>query len=205
MSLDDLSSRGLRCLPRNGIRFLGGFHGIFLSPQAQLFRGLVIAPVVCGSGGCMSVRRGDVQIRSIVMVALGHGVLHILVSVLALSTGVCHLTIPGAGQSDTLSTEGAAAVRNVCCFKGRVPVTHLKSQSPGHEQALAARVLHFGCRALTPRVFHTHYHSIGNALAPSVVHLNHYAIEQALAPRIFDLICRDLAPRVFHLNHHVIE
>jgi hypothetical protein len=84
MLLDDLSPRGLWRLPRNCIRFLGGFHGGLLSPRAQLFRGLVIAPVVCGGGGRMGVRGVDVQIRSIVMVALGHRVLHIPVSVLAL-------------------------------------------------------------------------------------------------------------------------
>jgi hypothetical protein len=72
MSLDDLSPYGLWLLPRNGIRFLGSFHGVLLSSRAQLFRGLVITPVVCGGGGRMGVRGVDVQIRSIVMVALGH-------------------------------------------------------------------------------------------------------------------------------------
>src|ERR1019366_1690046 len=102
MPLDDLSPRGLWRLPRNGIRFLGGFHGVLLSPPAQLFRGLVIAPVGC-------VRGVDVQIRSIVMVALGHCVLHIPVSVLALSSGVSHLTIPSAGQSNTVQTASCFA------------------------------------------------------------------------------------------------
>jgi hypothetical protein len=71
MSLDDLSPRGFRRLPRNGTCFLGGFHGVLLSPRNQLFRGFVIAPVVRGCGGRMGVRGVDVQIRSIVMVALG--------------------------------------------------------------------------------------------------------------------------------------
>jgi hypothetical protein len=104
MSLDDLSPHGLGRLPRNGIRFLGGFHGVLLSPGAQLFCGRVIAPVVCGGGGRMGVRGVDVQIRSIIMVALGHCVLHIPVRVLALCSGVFHLTIPGAGQSNTVQT-----------------------------------------------------------------------------------------------------
>jgi hypothetical protein len=102
MSLDDLSPYALWFLPRNGIRFLGGFHGVLLSPRAELFRGLVITPVVCGGGGRMGVRGVDVQIRSIVMVALGHCVLHIPVSVLALCSGVSHLPIPSAGQSNTV-------------------------------------------------------------------------------------------------------
>ena len=105
MSLDDLSPRGLWRLPRNCTCFLGGFHGVLLSPRAQLFRSLVIAPVVCGGGGRMGVRGVDVQFRSIVMVALGHCVLHIPVSVLALSSGVSHLTISGAGQPNTVQTD----------------------------------------------------------------------------------------------------
>ena len=52
----------------------------------------------------MGVRGVDVQIRSIIMVALGHCVLHIPVSVLALCSGVSHMTIPGAGQSKTVRT-----------------------------------------------------------------------------------------------------
>jgi hypothetical protein len=91
-----------------------------------------------------------------------------------------------------------------CRLDVQAPMTHLTSQSPGHEQTLAARVFHLDRRALTPRVFHPNHHSIGQALAPSVIHLNHYAIKQALAPKVFDLNRRDLAPRVFHLNHHVI-
>jgi hypothetical protein len=75
-----------------------------MSPRAQLFRGLVIAPMVCGGGGGMGVRGVDVQICGIVMVALEHCVLHIPVSVLALSSGVSHLTIPDAGQSNTVRT-----------------------------------------------------------------------------------------------------
>jgi hypothetical protein len=79
-----------------------------MSPRAQLFRGLVIAPMVCGGGGGMGVRGVDVQICGIVMVALEHCVLHIPVSVLALSCRVSHLTIPSAGQSNT--------VRAAFCF-----------------------------------------------------------------------------------------
>jgi hypothetical protein len=104
MSLDDLSPHRLWGLPRNGIRFFGGFHGVLLSPRAQLFRGFVIAAVVCGGGGRMSVRGVNVQIRSIVMVALGHCVLHIPLSVIALSSGVSHPTVPSAGQLNTVQT-----------------------------------------------------------------------------------------------------
>jgi hypothetical protein len=57
----------------------------------------------------MGVRGVDVQIRSIVRVALGHCVLHIPVSVLALSSGVSHLTIPSAGQSNTVQTASCFA------------------------------------------------------------------------------------------------
>ena len=60
MSLDDLSPRGFRRLPRNGTCFLGGFHGVLLSPRTQLFRGFVIAPVVRGCGGRMGVASGVV-------------------------------------------------------------------------------------------------------------------------------------------------
>ena len=102
VSLDNLNLHGLGRLPRNGIRFLSGFHGVLLSPGAQLFRGRVIAPVVCGGGGRMGVRGENVQIRSILIVALGHCVLHIPVSVRALSLGVSHLIIPGAGQLNTV-------------------------------------------------------------------------------------------------------
>jgi hypothetical protein len=58
----------------------------------------------------------------------------------------------------------------------RIPVTHLMPQSPGHEQALAAKV------------FYLDHHGIKRAPAPKVVHLNRH----------------DLAPRIFHLNRHVI-
>jgi hypothetical protein len=61
----------------------------------------------------MGVRGVDVQIRSIVMVALGHGVLHIPVSILALCSGVSHLTVPSAGQSNTVQTN---TVQTVPCF-----------------------------------------------------------------------------------------
>jgi Recombinase len=52
----------------------------------------------------MGARGVDVQIRGRVMVALGHCVLQIPVSVLALSFGVSHLTIRSAGQSNTVQT-----------------------------------------------------------------------------------------------------
>jgi type IV secretion system protein VirB2 len=134
MPLDDLSPRGLWRLPRNGIRFLGGFHGVLLSPPAQLFRGLVIAPVVCGGGGRMGVRGVDVQIRSIVMVALGHCVLHIPVSVLALSSGVSHLTIPSAGQSNTVQTAPCFASILAGLMDDRYQFAH---GEPGAKKTLA--------------------------------------------------------------------
>jgi hypothetical protein len=101
MSLGNLSPYWHWRLPRNGNRFLGGFQRVLLSPRAQFFRDRVIATVVCGGGGRMGVRGVDMQIRSIVMVALGHSVLHIPLGVFALSSGVSHLPIPGAGQSNT--------------------------------------------------------------------------------------------------------
>jgi hypothetical protein len=131
--LDDLSPCGLWLLPRNGIRFLGGFHGVLLSPRAQLFRGLVIAPVVCGGGGRMGVRGIDVQIRSIVMVALGHCVLHIPVSVLA--SGVFHLTIPSADQSNTVQTAPCFA----STLAGLMDVRYLATQRLKGSITLSAR------------------------------------------------------------------
>jgi hypothetical protein len=135
MSLDDLSPRGLWRLPRNGIRFLGSFHGVLLSPRTQLFRGLVIAPVVCGGGGRMGVRGVDVQIRSMVMVALGHWVLHIPVGVLALSFGVFHLTIPGAGQSNTVQTGSCFASTQAELMDNRYQFAH---GEPGAKEATFA-------------------------------------------------------------------
>jgi hypothetical protein len=43
----------------------------------------------------------DVKVRCIVMVVLGHDVLHISTNALALASGVSHLTIGSAEQSDT--------------------------------------------------------------------------------------------------------
>ena len=69
---------------RNLFRFLGGFRGVLLSPRAQFSRSLVIALMVRGGGGCVGVSGVDVQVCSIVLVALGHCVLHILATVLPL-------------------------------------------------------------------------------------------------------------------------
>jgi hypothetical protein len=52
----------------------------------------------------MGVRGVDVQIGGIVMVALEHCVLHIPIRGLALCSGVSHLPIPSAGQSNTGQT-----------------------------------------------------------------------------------------------------
>jgi hypothetical protein len=70
----------------------------------------------------------------------------------------------------------------------RIPVTHLMSQSPGHEQALAARIFHPNRHAIAARVFY----------------IDHYGIERAPATKVVHLNRNDLAPRIFHLNHHVI-
>ena len=50
---------------------------------------------------------------------------------------------------------GAANLPNV-----RIPMAHLTSQSPGHEQALAPRVFHLDRRAIAARVFDLKNHSI---------------------------------------------
>jgi hypothetical protein len=83
----------------------------------------MIAPVVCGGGGRMGVRGVDVQIRSIVMVALGHCVLRIRVSVLALSSEASHLTIPGAGQLNTVQTAPCFASTQAGLMDDRHPST----------------------------------------------------------------------------------
>ena len=64
MPLDNFSPYRLWPLPSNGIRLLGGFDRVRLSPRTQLFRGLAIAAVVCGGGGRTGVRGVDVLIRS---------------------------------------------------------------------------------------------------------------------------------------------
>jgi hypothetical protein len=48
----------------------------------------------------------------------------------------------------------------------RIPVTHLMSQSPGHEQALAAKVFYLDRHDLAPRIFHLKHHVIWQSLAP---------------------------------------
>ena len=83
-------------------------------------------------------------------------------------------------------------------------MTHLTSQSPGHEQALAPRVFHLNRHAIAPRIFHLKLRAIQQALASRVFHRNHHATEQAHAPRVLRLNRRNLAPRVFHRNHHFI-
>jgi hypothetical protein len=83
-------------------------------------------------------------------------------------------------------------------------VTDVLSQSPGHEQALAARIFHFNRYAIASRVFDLKRHAIGQALTPRVFDLNHYATEQAVAPRVFHLNRRDPASKIFHLNHPVL-
>jgi hypothetical protein len=61
----------------------------------------VIAPVVRRGGGCVGVSGVDVKIRCIAMFVLGHCFLHIPANALALVSGVSHLTIGSAEQSDT--------------------------------------------------------------------------------------------------------
>jgi len=101
MSPDDSSPQSLRRSPNYLFRFLGCFYRVFLSPRAQFPRSLVIAPVVRGGGGCVGVGGVDVKVRCIVMVVLGHDVLHIPANALAHAFGVSHLTIGSAEQSDT--------------------------------------------------------------------------------------------------------
>jgi hypothetical protein len=48
----------------------------------------------------------------------------------------------------------------------RIPVTHLMSQSPGHERALAAKVFYLDHHDLAPRIFHLKHHVIWQSLAP---------------------------------------
>jgi hypothetical protein len=71
----------------------------------------------------MGVRGVDVQIRSIVMVALGHCVLHIPASVLVLSFGVSHLSFPGAGQSNTVQAAPCFASTRAGLKDDRYPAT----------------------------------------------------------------------------------
>ena len=74
----------------------------------------------------------------------------------------------------------------------RIPVTHLMSQSPGHERVLAARIFHPNRHAIAARVFDLKHHAIEQALAAKVFYLDHHGIKRAPAPK------------VVHLNHHVI-
>jgi hypothetical protein len=86
----------------------------------------------------------------------------------------------------------------------RAPTTQLTSQSPGHEQAIAPRILHLDRHAIAARVLDLMHHAIEQALAAKVFHLNHHAVEQTPALRVLYLNCHDFAARIFHLNHHVI-
>jgi len=63
----------------------------------------------------------------------------------------------------------------------RIPVTDVISQSPDHEQALAAGIFHLNRCSLAPRVFHLKRHAIVQALAPRIFHPNHYSTEQVFA------------------------
>jgi hypothetical protein len=67
----------------------------------------------------------------------------------------------------------------------RIPVTHLMSQSPNHEPALAAGVFYLNRRSLAPRVFDLKHHAIEQALAAKVFYLKHHVIWQSLAPDRF--------------------
>lgn len=86
----------------------------------------------------------------------------------------------------------------------RVSATHLSSQSPDHEQALAARVFHLNRCSLAPRIFHFKRHAIVQALASRIFHPNHHSTEQVIGPRAFHLNRRNLATRIFHPNHCLI-
>jgi hypothetical protein len=60
--------RDLKC-------FLRSCHRVVLSLRAQLFRGFVITAVMRGSGSSVGVGREDMQVRRIIIFALGHCVL----------------------------------------------------------------------------------------------------------------------------------
>jgi hypothetical protein len=80
----------------------------------------------------------------------------------------------------------------------RAPMTHLTSQLPSHEQALAARVFRLNRHTIAARVFNRNHHAIDQAFATKVFHLNHHATEQALAPRVLRLNRHHLVPGIFH-------
>lgn len=83
-------------------------------------------------------------------------------------------------------------------------MTDVISQSPGHEQVLAPRVLHFNRQAIASGVFDLKHNSIDQALAAKVFNLDRHTIERVPAPKVTHFNGNKLAPRIFQLNHHVI-
>jgi hypothetical protein len=58
-------------------RFLGSCHRVVMSLCAKLFSGFMIASVMCGSGSGVRMGSVNMQVRCIVIFALGHCLLHI--------------------------------------------------------------------------------------------------------------------------------
>ena len=72
-----------------------------MSLRAQLSRGVVIAPAVRGGGGRVSMGGINMQVRCMIMLVVGHFILHIPANALALASAVSHTAIGNAEQSDT--------------------------------------------------------------------------------------------------------
>jgi hypothetical protein len=83
-------------------------------------------------------------------------------------------------------------------------VTDVMPQLPGHEQALAPRVIHSGRQAIASGVFDLKRYAIDQALASKVFNLHHHTTERIPAPKVVRLNRHNIAPRIFHLNHQVI-
>jgi len=96
--------KSLRHSFRDLFRFLSGIRGEFLSLQTKLARSFVVAPAVSSGSGIVSVGGVYVQVSRLVLVALGHSVLHDPASTAALMLGVCHFAASAAAQSDTERT-----------------------------------------------------------------------------------------------------
>jgi hypothetical protein len=61
-------------------------------------------------------------------------------------------------------------------IEARIPVTHVRSQSPAQVRVLAPRVFDPNRHATASRIFDLKYHSIQQALAAKVFDLDHYTI-----------------------------
>jgi hypothetical protein len=72
MSMAGSRSRRPRSSLRNGLRLFGCISRIFFGGHVQFAGSLVITPVVRGGGGGVGVGGANVQVRRIVIFALGH-------------------------------------------------------------------------------------------------------------------------------------